>query len=397
MMVYLEDLIHEICKNKHVMPETDIRLFKSFDNQIKKSLSLTDKQVLLAQKKIKSNQLNIEKLNVSDLDDLIKTTKYPIRNVDRSRWIKLVENPGSNNGLYIGVRFLYKNSIIKKINQIANMLQIQHVHKSGKVHYFPYSERSLVTIIEELKPMHFELDDQLYSVYEYLTCLNKKDCCIGIDNYQLCNAPDSMIDSIKEELGPLTEKSVVLYKDRSIKYGIEWFNKRELERSKRYYSQLSNSISKRKNKQIAFLMENHDYEELIGSLNELKRFPVLCVIPQHDKNNVIRQLDKSIKKVDSKLRSSYIFKLSSNDTQFNEYVEENISQELTSDTDVVYTLDTAKHGLASHENWMPSTVVVFESTKPMNCRRLSNLYSNLDLIMYCGKNSTRRYGIVEKI
>ena len=175
---------------------SDYNLVNSLARQTVKGTPFTDRQCELAKKKITEYQDQFESvgISVSDLTNL----RMPLREIDRSRWIKIVEHQGSDrvyeadSAPFIAVRFTFQKKLISAIEQLSRAVTEKPSYdRENKIHYFPYSERSLWEIVEAFKDKNFELDENTQSVYDKISQFNANDHVPGIYNYELKNIPDT--------------------------------------------------------------------------------------------------------------------------------------------------------------------------------------------------------------
>lgn len=401
MIEYVEDLISAIATQyAHTVTETDAKLFKSLHKQLSKRTPLTDKQHVLVADKLSYYQSVIEPV-LGDVTDVVSRIRYPVRTVDRSKWIRVMDESPVHSKQYfsyqnysptIAVRFPFKKTSMRAMSDVRKRLECHEV-VLDRVHYFPYSERNLVMIVNRLRGMNFEMDVFTQNLYQTIQSYDKKTCCVGISDGIWHNAPESLINHAHNELGPVTTESLLLYQDRSISYGIDWFNTRDIRESRKQYTALSAQIASRSMPTVAIDPGVYAHEQLVDSLCELQRFPVLFILPKHNSTEIIRLHDHIKNRID-KDRISVILKSTDPDLNWlSEY-----HNEITPDTQVVYALDTLlvpRRPLSL--GWCPRTLVLPESTKITNCIKLMHFYKNLDLTILYAARLSNRYGRTQKL
>ena len=117
------------------LDSSDHSLMFSFAKQISNSIPFTDRQCDLAKTKISYYKEQLEKNNyeVNDLSQL----RMPLRSIDRSRWIKIVEL--NDNELWIGIRFIFQKKLILQLDKLKRLMsdsQDAFYDKEYKIHYF---------------------------------------------------------------------------------------------------------------------------------------------------------------------------------------------------------------------------------------------------------------------
>ena len=81
-----------------------------------------------------------------------------------------------------------------------------------------------------------------------------------------------------DDIGEVNETSLSLYYDRKNLYGIHHFDKTALENSIGKLSSLSQTIVKRNMPTVLLPTKSFSFSQIVNSLFELKRFPVLVVL-----------------------------------------------------------------------------------------------------------------------
>ena len=380
MIEYIEDLVVEVVRKSPPWIEfTDLKLFKSVSRQIAKSVALTDGQCRLINEKIEKYHDHMNQLCV--VNEVKNKLRHPVRIIDRSRTISVERDLLSlnMNHTVIGVRFLYKTSIMNVLNKIRDRFKLSE-YKVDKTHYFPYSEQLLATLINALRPMHFVLDSTAQHIYDTIQQFERSECTIGIRDYQLVNCSPTMVDHLENELGNIDDRTLMLYKDRSILYGIDWIDTELINRSKSYYSKLAVHIAHRERTYVQCAPDEYTYDHILVALNELDRKLIMIVLPKHSMEIIAHIHDTVSKYFDtSQLAAQSRF----SDRQFNTFIGDNqLPSNITSDTRVLYVLDTVQATKPVEMGWRPNAIIMSETTKITNCMKLLDMYNNdVDLVV----------------
>jgi len=366
---------------------SDYNLVNSLARQTVKGTPFTDRQCELAKKKITEYQDQFESvgISVSDLTNL----RMPLREIDRSRWIKIVEHQGSTDRVYeadsapfIAVRFTFQKKLISAIEQLSRAVTEKPSYdRENKIHYFPYSERSLWEIVEAFKDKNFELDENTQSVYDKISQFNANDHVPGIYNYELKNIPDTAKNNLKEELGAVSKDNILLYKDRSILYGLQNFD--NLDESN--FSTLATKIAHRKNTTISLKVDAYTISDVILALEELKRYPILVILPNDKCFDSLVTFYNGIKNILLAEDMSVVFRLDNtgDGLHFNQYIKDNnLNNKLAKDTKIVYTTDNKIPKPVVNSDWYPRTILVYGSSRITSTRKVLSCYTHTDLIMH---------------
>ena len=118
-MFTVEDYIKTLSELK--LESSDYSLVFSFARQIAKGIPFTDRQCELAKNKIihYTSVLEEHGCEVNDLSQL----RMPLRSIDRSRWVRIVDSPFDDTELWIGVRFIFQKRLISQIEKLTSILE----------------------------------------------------------------------------------------------------------------------------------------------------------------------------------------------------------------------------------------------------------------------------------
>ena len=215
-MYYLEDIIEKAAsedKFKKDLKESDLELFKSLHKQItKKKLPLTDKQYSLILEKIEDyRNLLLEGLDDLSVADLI--LMYPIRYIDRSRWVKFEKNE-------IKIRYVWNKKLISPLEKIRSYLLRRNKVNSTAVYKF--TDESCFHIVNSLIDHEFEIDSALMERYKILKKMyaEPENYIPGIYNWEIKNLPKHAIDNMIADIGHPGPTNIHLYADRKLTYGL---------------------------------------------------------------------------------------------------------------------------------------------------------------------------------
>ena len=97
----------------------------------------------------------------------------------------------------------------------------------------------------------------------------------GVYDFKLKNTPKELDKKITEHLGELTDDNIHLYKDRSILYGLEYFD--DIHSYVNKTSVLTQRIINRTSPSIFVSRKEWSIDALVSSIAELRRFPLLVI------------------------------------------------------------------------------------------------------------------------
>ena len=167
---YLEVLAGLQGNDKIKIESVDCTILYSIARQVFKGKAFTDRQLDVVCMKLNYYNDQFNKLGYLNLQYVIKmqTTRNPLRNVDRSQWIKVVDappmvqtvytlgrrKPSNNNEVtknsHIAIRFPFSKRTIQSVEMIAHKHKMGYYHEKGThIHYFKITENAVCDIIEE--------------------------------------------------------------------------------------------------------------------------------------------------------------------------------------------------------------------------------------------------------
>jgi len=355
----------------------DLPLIHSLGKQLIRNLGFTDKQNDLAKRKI--NDYKGYFSFVKNLDEVKDRNRIPIRAIDRSRWIKIVEN--SKGDYEIAVRFTFQKKLISGLDDIRRSINDRGTYdKETKVHSFEYTENNLFAIVTAFKDHNFHLDDTVREIYKKLDELDPKKHIPGIYNGELLNLHPNGMLKIIQELGEPNEDNLLLYRDRSIKYGLDVSEHIE----RKDAGTLAYKIAHRKHPSVTINSTQISFDKVLLALEELQRLPVLILISQDQCYDVIVQLQEYIRNLIPNEQVSVMFRLDNQGEgiDFNEYIRsQKINNKLDTNTKVVYCLDNKIPKPLLNSNWVPRSIALY-GARPVGGRKVLDCYSDSDLVIH---------------
>ena len=379
----VENCLVLLSENALRIDSRDKNLIGSLAVQVLKNIGLTDRQLGLAKKKIDEYAVLLKELGV-DAEQAKQKVVLPVRELDRSRWIKF---DTSDDILKITVRFLFAKKLISAIEELK-----QHISKDqrtydaeSKTWTFDYTESNLYNIVNIFKPYDFELDPAVLNIYNQLCGLNAEDVVPGVYNGKVKNLPDAAVKMLQDELGELDSDNLILYKDRSIRYGLHFFDQDSLNASTGKVSELATKIANRLMPSIAIEHSRVAIENIVLALEELNRLPLLIVVPSQTPEDIVN-IHKSLKNIIPEEQTTVMFRLDNTDAgaPVNAWIKENrLNNYLDSSIKIVYTIDNKVPKPILRSGWQPRAILsVAESWVLVSMRRILNYYADQDLIIH---------------
>lgn len=392
--LYIEDLILCLAGINPIVPSaelpkllsSDYSLIHSLGKQVFRNIGFTDRQFELAKRKVDNYSEYFSFLD--DLEDIKNRHSIPLRYIDRTRYISIETK---DNDVKIAVRFSFQKKLIASIETIKMKIsKTSDYDKENKIHYFDYSERNLFEIIEALKDKDFKISDLANSIYNKIKNFKEEDFVPGVYELNLKNLNPKAVKILQEEFGNPSLENLILYKDRSIQYGfgridnLSNFDKNSLEYK----------ISNRKHPMILINSDQIRFDQLFLSLEYLKRFPILVLLPADSCYDSLVEINYCLKNLTNPKNSSVVFRLDNQGEgiQFNEYVRnQNLNNKVDKNTKIVYTTDNKIPKPILSSGWSPKTILVYGEDKIINTKKVLDFYTNQDLIIFYSKETSSNY------
>ena len=318
-MTYIEDYLEYLCKEKLSSLQSVDSIYFSIYRQTVRGIGLTDRQYSLVLRKIK------EYLDVEDLP-----TKIPLRSIDRSKYIKIVDTLDvygqdtvfdnyKSNWKWIKVRFPFSKKDIVRIDSI----QINHTeyfHKKGShAHFYKLTPKNVYAVISVLQSRNFTIQDDLLSFYEKIVTVKNSNFNI----FDTC-----LPDEIKQTINSLSEIQQV---DRGIMYGY----KKQINND----DSLVHKIAHRQENDLCINPDEYKFDEVAQAITELDRFPLIVLIDEDMSYLQLQQIHKAFNHIPND-KQSVLFRVDNKDAKnnhVNNYVKDyNLNNWVDSETKIVY-------------------------------------------------------------
>lgn len=401
---YLEVLAGLKTNHKIEIDSTDCTILYSIARQVFRGKAFTDRQLDVVCLKLNYYASQFKDIGYVNLQEVIgmKYTRQPLRQVDRSQWIKIVDEPANTKpkfsvssrlgksyknkepekNSHVAIRFPFSKKVIQEIEKLAFDYRLGYYHEKGThIHYFKITENSVYDIVTKFKNKNYDIEQELLDYVDKIDKIKNcpQDYIPGIYNFKLKNTTSALEDKITNHLGKLNDQNIHLYKDRSLLYGLEHFD--DISSFSNQTSVLTQRIINRSETNIFISKNEWSLDAVVSSLVELKRFPILIVIPEKNPLDFLSFTYQSLKGFINKDKISCMFRLDNkNDKEFNEYIKENnLNNPLANDTKVVYISASKKFPKPLFKSdWSCESVLLLESIR--NSRL--DVYFDKDLIIH---------------
>jgi hypothetical protein len=369
--------------------KTDHSIMTSIARQTFRETALTDRQFALMKEKLQTYRDQFTNLDW-DFDYAVGRLRQPLRTIDRSRWIRIVDDLGSasvyesHKGPFIAIRFTFQKKLISSLEHINKKIGTQpyHYDKINKIKYYEYNEKNLYEIVTAFKDKNFVVDDDILNSYNTMLGFKKEDHVPGIYNFKFLNLHPNCEKELTNELGTLNKENILVFKDRSLKYGL---NVPTIEST----SILTKNIANRDNTNVFVNSTKWTLDQLVSTLVDLDRFPLVILLDELNPFENLVTSHAAFRNIVTPDQISVQFRLSSENSHgFNEYIKENgINSPVDKNTKVVYTsIDKLNKPLITSD-CRPNAAILLESRRVNH--KMQPWLNSFDLVMHYDSSSSQ--------
>jgi len=374
---------------------SDTTVLLSIAKQLARGTPLTDRQHELLKSKLRVYKEQFTSAGIN-LDDHLENLKSPLRHIDRSKHVKVVNSPQvfqdknsieeNKNEQWIEVRFPFSKKIIVGIENLKTKIPHYHHIKGSHTHYFRFSEKSVYYVVDFFINKEFLIDQELLEHYNKIKQLisNPKDYIPGIYNYQLLNFNKRAEEYLINSFGEPSLENLMIYKDRSRLFGIKHFDESELNRSVSTCSTLSQKIINRSKSTVFLKTTRWTLNNIVESLLELERLPVLVIIKEQIATDMLSKIYSAFSNVVENDQISVLFRLDNTDdhtAQFNQFIKKHkLNNPLTANTKVAIIDERVYNKPILANNCVFQSILITEDVSYNS--KLSEFTSQYDLTMW---------------
>jgi hypothetical protein len=254
----------------------------------------------------------------------------------------------------IAIDFTFSTTIR---NELKSLVDILWQVKSGSLYYADFNEENLVTIIEKLKPYNFEIESDLQDHYTTIKKWDKQDFKDMYDVHKLDHVRfQTLISKDLESNNP------TIIVDRRLRY--QYSTTVECQTT----NELTKQIATREKAKVWIDSNTHSIEDVIKSLYELQRFPMLIVFEQSTDLITITQfneLSQALSNCGITDNIGFHFRLDNTPDGkiFNDAIgNRQYNSTLTNDTKVAAVLGGKLPKFFLKETWRPMSVLCIKNT-----------------------------------
>ena len=264
-----------------LLSEPDIKAMHGLLKTIKNHYFLTDGQSCFCLALLERNKEKLMTIIPELSDDLnAPTWSKNLRQIEIIKQMNIVDG-------YIDIQSNYSiefRHIMQSLNKTIEIMQIDSIGRNYKV---SLTEQSIVILVEKLQPLNFDISEEIIKYYNTITSWNFKDV---LDNFNIKNITDETTKQlIIDDIGSNTPSDSLIVNDRRMRY--------QYTNDARYNSGLVNEpvtltqiIANRTTTKVWVENTQHSLYDVIKSLVELNRLPILFVFDNNNEKTSIDQL-----------------------------------------------------------------------------------------------------------
>lgn len=381
-----------------IILDRDKQILIDIAKKVFKGSALTDRQLEAVKKILITRYKSQFKIRGIDLENSVNNLRQPIRYLDRSEYIKLDEGKNYVEPYWSGfipqkvivVRFPFNMTYTKILNEVKKLLEptiSRYYSQRLKDRYIlPYTEKVVHKLLSKFKNRIKDVDPILLDVYNQCEEIVNKSAQFvpGIYKYQIEHSSNPITDYYTQNFGNPTVDNLYMYYDRKEKMGLNYFDVKELEKSSKNLSSLTKKILERRYSRINLDLDKWPLEQVISTIIELQRFPLLIVLPGQTEKDSLENLHLTHKLLKNFIDPKDISVLArfkntkSSGKEFNNYVKENnLNNSLAKLTKIVYITSKKIPKPLLTSDWEPESVLVCDNTR--NYTKVDKYISTVDL------------------
>jgi hypothetical protein len=354
----------------------DFRILRNLTRLVKIPEFISENQGSLLIKILKENKASLS-FSHHPVDQVLSDARWSrqFRHVEQIR--KIFTFSSDENEKFIGIEFTYTSSLKKIVQNMQGKVNGTLMLNVDKRFFLPLTEKNVVVVVETLKSQNFDISTEILEFYKTIKSWRREDFAKKFNFHELTNT--RLLSQLSDEIGNLENSQNQWIEDRKIRYQYDFHPEvKEVN--------LTYQIADRAQSKIWIDPQFHALEDVIASLIELKRLPLMVVFSSFSEENGIGDL----KKLTDALRKNNItddigvyFRYDNTPTgkEFNQYIADNqLNSYLNENTKVTCVSSGKLPKFFISNKWQPGAVISF--TNNLKNNKTSVYCNDCDLIVY---------------
>ena len=355
-----------------LIPARDSKVLRSLATSIASNFFITENQSRLLMKILKDNSKKMTNFS----EEISLALQEPMwsrsfRHIEQIKKLYIKKNEEQEPILV--VEFTFNSEIRKTLTGLGKKLDGGLNSSNQKVWPIELTEKNIVLVYEALEPLGFEVDEIVKNHYQTIKSWSEQEIR---DQFLLTNIEHQNFQkAITADLGIETAIDQNIINDRSIRY--QFFT----ENAKNHGETLTETIANRSKSRVWVDKNQHSVTEVISSLVELRRLPLLVVFDTIVNDKYL----KNLKILSESLEENGIFdgvgiyfRLPNDDMgkQFNNFIaEKKYNQRLDDRLKVAAVMSGKIPKFFLSTPWKPMSVITLDTKMGLRHGKTS-VYSN---------------------
>ncbi len=297
--MYIDHLLLEIQKRgfeklTKLVPSRDLKILKSLSTTVSSSLFITKNQSRLLLKILNENKENL--ITVKEIID--QSLENPLwsknfRPVDTTK--RIFVNRSKDGTVSLAIEFAFNANIKKSLLNLSKIIEGSVQTFTNRINLLDLTERNIVTVVENFEKHDFEISDEIRDFYKTIKSWNFHEISEKLEFNNFLNSQHQRL--LINDIGQDGLEDSDLVEDRRIKFQYNVALREKTEKT------IKNTIISRSGTKVWVDSNEHSLDDLIQTLKNLKRLPVLITW----EHNVEKTALEILKKLDSSLKKCEIF------------------------------------------------------------------------------------------
>ena len=350
-MLTLDKLLAKLVDNDTISSSSQVTLedkkvLLSLRQQLKRLYFFTEKQGILLTKLMQKNKeyfLNLENKDIETINT--PSWSEDFRKIEEIKKIYFTDDKKT----FISVEFSRDTDFKKKLTSLFSRADIKQPSISNKL-VVSANEYNIITLMDFLKKYDFDIDVEIQKIHDKIL-----EEIQGKENYYdiLEERNKKLFEIVSKD--STEENRDLLLLDRRIRFQYTFV-------SKNNNNSLAYKIANRNSTDIWIDEKTIEFNEIIKSLVELNRFPLLLIFNSNNPQQSLMLLEKlntamDVNEIDKTVGIYFRFDNDS-DQEFNQKIKNlQFNNYLSSETNVVGLSTKQIPKFLLSNNWYPKTVI----------------------------------------
>lgn len=358
-MTYIDKILLTIVSQKNYELSTkvhnkDANILRSLANSVSSNTFITENQSKLLMKVLRDNHHHFADMS-SDIVDALNAPLWskPFRMIEQIK--KLYIDYRDESSPMLSIEFTFSANIRKVLTQANKLIDGLVQDVNGKSYHAELTERNIITLVDALRPLGFDIDEMIVNHYNTIKSWTEQEVR---NQFQLTNMSNqNFLKHITADLGITTAIDQNIIHDRSVRY--RYLTDTQLPPD----GTLTREIATRGSCKIWIDSTKHSFYDVISSLIELKRLPLMLVFDSFETDkiyNTLVEISAVMEQCEISDNVGIYFRMpnTGNGTKFNELIaNKQYNQYLGPDTKVVGVQSGKIPKFFLANNWKPMSVI----------------------------------------